>query len=59
MIYISSIFSSEGQCNYIALELDAKRRRLQTLTHQQVLEHLDQEGVLPSLFKPDYLVHLD
>ena len=28
-------------------------------THQQVVEHLDQDGVLPGLFKPKYLVHLD
>tara|TARA_B100001059_G_C17669417_1_gene493706 strand:+ start:527 stop:691 length:165 start_codon:yes stop_codon:yes gene_type:complete len=43
----------------IALEFDARRRGLQTLTHQQVVEYLDQEGVLPGLFKPEYLVHLD
>ena len=43
----------------IALEFDARRRGLQTLTHKQVVEYLDQEGVLPGLFKPEYLVHLD
>ena len=45
--------------NLIALEFDARRRGLQTLTHKQVMEYLDQEGVLPGLFKPEYLVHLD
>ena len=58
-MYIPPIFLSEDQCNYTALELDAKRRGLQPLTHQQVVEHTDQEGVLPGLFKPEYLVHLD
>ena len=43
----------------IALEFEAKRRGLQTLTHQQVVKYLDQKGVLPGLFKPEYLVHLD
>ncbi|MBL6746856.1 MAG: hypothetical protein ISP88_13200 [Pseudomonadales bacterium] len=43
----------------IDLEFDARRRGLQTLTHKQVVEYLDQEGVLPGLFKPEYLVHLD
>ena len=51
-MYISPIFLSEDQCNYTALELDANRRGLQTLTHQKVVEHIDQEGVLPVYSNP-------